>query len=57
LNWHLQHGISTIPKSSKKERLQENFDAVNFTLSKEDVKTMNSFNEHFRICDDPATYF
>jgi diketogulonate reductase-like aldo/keto reductase len=56
LNWHLQHGISTIPKSSKKERLVENFEASNFTLSSEDVKIMNSFNENFRICDDPQTY-
>jgi diketogulonate reductase-like aldo/keto reductase len=56
LNWHLQHGISTIPKSSKKERLLENFEATSFTLSSEDVKIMNSFNENFRICDDPQTY-
>jgi len=56
LNWHLQHGISTIPKSSKKERLVENFEAANFSLSSEDVKIMNSFNENFRICDDPQTY-
>ena len=56
LNWHLQHGISTIPKSSKKERLIENFEATSFTLSKEDVKIMNGFNENFRICDDPQTY-
>ena len=56
LNWHLQHGISTIPKSSKKERLIENFEATSFTLSSEDVKIMNGFNENFRICDDPQTY-
>ena len=56
LNWHLQHGVSTIPKSSKKERLIENFEATSFTLSKEDVKIMNGFNENFRICDDPQTY-
>lgn len=56
LNWHLQHGISTIPKSSKKERLVENYEASSFILSDEDVKIMNSFNENFRICDDPQTY-
>jgi len=56
LNWHLQHGISTIPKSSKKKRLLENFEATNFALSNENVKIMNSFNENFRICDDPQTY-
>ncbi|MFA9205052.1 MAG: aldo/keto reductase [Burkholderiaceae bacterium] len=56
LNWHLQHGISTIPKSSKRERLVENYEASSFILSDEDVKIMNSFNENFRICDDPQTY-
>jgi diketogulonate reductase-like aldo/keto reductase len=56
LNWHLQHVISNIPKSSKKERLIENFEATSFTLSSEDVKIMNGFNENFRICDDPQTY-
>ena len=56
LNWNFQLGVSTIPKSSSKERLQENFDASNFTLSSEDVQFMNTFNEGFRICDDPAIF-
>lgn len=56
LNWNLQLGVSTIPKSSKKERLQENFDAQNFTLATQDVEFMNTFNEGFRICDDPAIF-
>ncbi len=56
LNWHLQLGISTIPKSSHKTRLIENFEASNFSLSTEDIQIMNSFNENFRICDDPQTY-
>lgn len=53
LQWNIAHGISTIPKSSSKERLQENFDSLRFTLSAEDVAFMDSFNENFRICDDP----
>jgi diketogulonate reductase-like aldo/keto reductase len=56
LNWNLQLGVSTIPKSSKKERLQENFDAQNFTLDTQDVELMNTFSEGFRICDDPAIF-
>ena len=56
LNWNFQLGVSTIPKSSSKERLQENFDASNFTLTAEDVQFMNTFNEGFRICDDPAIF-
>ena len=56
LNWNLQLGVSTIPKSSQKQRLQENFDAVNFKLDAQDVEFMNTFNEGFRICDDPLIF-
>ena len=56
LNWNIQLGVSTIPKSSQRERLQENFDAVNFTLDAQDVEFMNTFNEGFRICDDPIIF-
>jgi diketogulonate reductase-like aldo/keto reductase len=53
LRWNLEHGISTIPKSSNRKRLQENFDILQFTLSKEDVAFMDGFDEQFRICDNP----
>lgn len=55
LRWNLEHGFSTIPKSSSKQRLQENFDSILFTMDKEDIAFMDSFNEDFRICDDPMT--
>lgn len=57
LQWNIAHGISTIPKSSSKKRLQENFDSLLFKLSIEDIAFMDSFNENFRICDDPADMF
>ena len=53
LRWNIEQGISTIPKSSKKIRLQENFDILDFQLSPEDVLLMNSFDEGYRICDNP----
>jgi len=53
LRWNIEHGISAIPKSSKKIRLKENFDIFDFSLSKEDVAFMDGFNENFRICDNP----
>ena len=56
LNWNLQLGVSTIPKSAQKQRLQENFDAANFKLDAQDVLFMNTFNDGFRICDDPAIF-
>ena len=56
LNWNLQLGVSTIPKSSKRERLLENFEASTFNLTLQDVAFMNTFNEGFRICDDPTIF-
>jgi diketogulonate reductase-like aldo/keto reductase len=56
LNWNLQLGVSTIPKSAQKQRLQENFDAANFNLDAQDVAFMNTFNDGFRICDDPIIF-
>jgi len=57
LRWNIDHGISTIPKSSNKKRLQENFDIFNFSLSKEDVESIDSFNENFRVVEDPMDMF
>ena len=56
LNWNLQLGVSTIPKSVQKQRLLENFEAANFKLDTQDVEFMNTFNDGFRICDDPAIF-
>lgn len=53
LRWNIEHGIATIPKSSNKTRLQQNFDILNFSLSKEDVAFMDGFDEQFRICENP----
>jgi diketogulonate reductase-like aldo/keto reductase len=57
LRWNIEHGISVIPKSSNKKRLQENFDIFNFSLSKEDVEWMDGFNENFRVVDNPMNMF
>lgn len=57
LRWQLQRGIVCIPKSVKKERMQQNFDVFDFTLSKEDMAAIaamdtgvSSFFDH----RDPA---
>jgi len=55
LRWNIEHGVSTIPKSSNKKRLQENFDIFNFYLSKEDVEWMDNFDEGFRVVESPMT--
>ena len=58
LRWNLQRGVVAIPKSTHKERMQENFEVFDFTLSAEDMeriaaldKAQSSFFSH----QDPAT--
>jgi methylglyoxal/glyoxal reductase len=53
LRWNMQKGVSAIPKSGNKERIQQNFDIFDFQILKEDMLLMDSFHEGFRIVDDP----
>lgn len=53
LRWALQLGVSTIPKSSNPDRIKENFDVFDFEISEPDMAYINSFNENFRVVDDP----
>lgn len=53
LRWALQLGVSTIPKSSNRARLQENFEVFDFQISDEDMMAINAFHENFRVVDDP----
>jgi diketogulonate reductase-like aldo/keto reductase len=53
LRWNIQHGVSVIPKSSNPNRLKENFDIFNFTLTDQDMNLIDSFNENYRMIDDP----
>ncbi|MBM7652713.1 aldo/keto reductase [Neobacillus cucumis] len=40
LRWHIQRGVVSIPKSVHKERMVENFNVWNFTLSDEDMSAI-----------------
>ena len=40
LRWLLQRGVVCIPKSAKRERMEENFQVFDFTLSEEDMETI-----------------
>lgn len=39
LRWHIQRGIVVIPKSTYKERMEENINVFDFELSNEDMET------------------
>jgi len=57
LRWNIEQGISTIPKTSHKSRLKENFESLNFEIQIEDWESMNSYDEGFRICEDPMDFY
>ena len=40
IRWSIQKDYITIPKSTKPERIQENADIFDFTISDEDMKTL-----------------
>ena len=53
LRWAVQQGISTIPKSSNPSRIRENFCIFDFEIEPADIQFMNTWNENFRIVDNP----
>ncbi len=44
LRWNVQRGVVVIPKSTHKERIEENFDIWDFTLSEEEMERISSLD-------------
>lgn len=55
LRWDLQHGVVTIPKSVHEDRIRENADVFDFTLSAEDMARIDSLDTDSRIGPHPDT--
>ena len=53
LRWHLQENRSAIPKSTKPERIAENFDVFDFELSTEQVAAIDALDTGVRGGPDP----
>ena len=45
LRWHIQRGIAVIPKSTHVERMRENLDVFDFTLTPEDMAAVAALDE------------
>jgi len=57
LRWHIQRGIVVIPKSTHYERMVQNLDVFNFTLTDEDmagIKALDKAQSSFFSHSDPA---
>src|SRR3954471_1140042 len=55
LRWHLQHGRSAIPKSVKPERIAENFDVLDFELTREQVAAIDALETGVRGGPEPES--
>jgi diketogulonate reductase-like aldo/keto reductase len=55
LRWHIEHGLSTIPKSVRADRIAENFDVFDFTLPPEDIAAIDALDTGERAGGNPET--
>lgn len=46
LRWHVQHGLATIPRTSRPERLAENLDVFEWELSADDMARLDALDRH-----------
>jgi diketogulonate reductase-like aldo/keto reductase len=42
IRWHLQHDVIVIPKSVNADRIRSNADVADFTLTDEDMTTLDA---------------
>lgn len=52
LRWLTQRGIVVIPKSTKRERMSENFNVFDFELSDEDIQSIATLDTKARVFFD-----
>jgi diketogulonate reductase-like aldo/keto reductase len=56
LRWDLQHGVVTIPKSVKLERIIANADVFDFEISAEDMAVLDAMDRAHRLGPDPDNF-
>lgn len=56
LRWHIELGLSVIPRSSRKAGLAENLAAQDFALTAEDMAAIAGLDAGQRIGPDPAVF-
>ena len=56
LRWHLEHGVSPIPKSVRAERIAENIDVFDFELTPAEVAAIDALDQGARSGPDPETF-
>ena len=54
VRWSLQHGFVTIPKSVHPERIRENVEVFDFTLSSDDMRALDALERGLHFDWDPT---
>ncbi len=54
LRWCLEHGLAVIPKSVRRERIEENSRVFHFSLEPEEVALLDALDEGYRTSWDPT---
>jgi diketogulonate reductase-like aldo/keto reductase len=55
LRWHVQNGVSAIPKSFNAARIRENFAIFDFELSPDEMARIDACDQNLRCGPDPDT--
>lgn len=56
LRWDIQHGVITIPKSTKEHRIIENASIFDFELTLEEMDQIDALNQNHRVGPDPDNF-
>lgn len=51
LQWGLSRDYSVIPKSTSPNRIADNFDLDGWSLTSDEINTINNIQERFKVCD------
>lgn len=53
LRWHIENGIVPIPRSTNENRLRQNIDVFDFSLTPDEVESIDKININSRLRYDP----
>ncbi|OYD07186.1 aldo/keto reductase [Paludifilum halophilum] len=56
LRWDLQQGVITIPKSVREERIKANADVFDFSLTPEEMESIDALNQNIRTGPHPDDF-
>ncbi len=55
IRWHIQRGVAVIPKSVNKNRIEENFNVWDFSLTEDDMNRIAQLDIGHTEAEDPTT--